>query len=325
MPTGERTTTTSRRSRGAAESEASDPGPAPERVPVQPEVVRRLVGQQFPQWSGLSVEPVTDGGWDNWTFHLGDTMVARLPSAAEYAQAVEKEHRWLPVLAPQLPLPVPAPLAKGEPSADYPHHWSIYRWLDGVPATRGRITDDVRFATDLADFLAALQGVDPVDGPQPGVHNWYRGGSLRTWDGSTRRALTELEGIVDVDRAGAVWAQALDSPWDGVDRWFHGDVAAGNLLLDGGRLSAVIDFGTCGVGDPSCDFAVAWTLLTANGRRAFRERLSVDAGSWARGRGWALWKTLVTCAAAGEDPEDAEELASATRVLDAILDDDAGL
>jgi len=300
------------------------PGPVPERFPVEPDVVRRLVGQQFPQWAGLSVEPVTDGGWDNWTFHLGTTMVVRLPSAGEYAQAVEKEHRWLPRLAPQLPLPIPVPVAKGEPSADYPHPWSVYQWLDGVTAIQGGIADPVRFASDLAEFLAALQRVDAADGPQPGVHNWYRGGSLRTWEGDTERALTELEGLVDVERARVVWAEALDAPWDGVDRWFHGDVAGSNLLLDGGRLSAVIDFGTCGVGDPACDLAVAWTLLTPDGRQAFRERLSVDAASWARGRGWALWKALATCSYTAEAAEDAEEFATAKRVLDAILEDGAG-
>ena len=300
-----------------------DPGPVPERLTLESEDVRRLVGQQFPQWAGLSVEPVADGGWDNFTFHLGDTMVVRLPSASEYAQAVDKEHRWLPALGPQLPLPIPVPLAKGEPSADYPHPWSVYRWLDGVTADQGRIADPVGFATDLAEFLAALQRIDPADGPQPGVHNWYRGGSLRTWDQDTRRALTALEGLVDVERAGVVWAEALDAPWDGVDRWFHGDVAAGNLVLDDGRLSAVIDFGTCGVGDPACDLAIAWTLLTADGRQAFRERLSVDAASWARGRGWALWKALATCSYTYEDPEDADEFAGARRVLDVILDDGA--
>lgn len=304
-------------------SDTPDPGPVPERISVESEGVRRLVEQQFPQWACLPVEPVANGGWDNWTFHLGADMVVRLPSASEYARAVEKEHRWLPILAPQLPLPIPVPLAQGEPSADYPHPWSIYQWLDGVTATMGRISDPVQFATDLADFLAALQSVDAADGPQPGVHNWYRGGALRTWDQDTRRAIAELDGYVDVELARAIWAEALDAPWDGVDRWFHGDVAAGNLLIDNGRLAAVIDFGTCGVGDPACDLAIAWSLLTIDGRQAFRERLSVDAAAWARGRGWALWKMLATCSSTHEDPEDAETFASAKRVLDGILDNSA--
>jgi aminoglycoside phosphotransferase (APT) family kinase protein len=298
-------------------SSTPDLGPMPQRITVDAEQVRRLVIDQFPEWGGLSVQPVSNGGWDNVTFRLGDEMVARLPSASEYALAVDKEQRWLPALAPQLPLPIPGLLAKGRPGADYPLPWSIYRWLDGEPASANRIADPVRFAVDLAGFLAALQNVDPTDGPRPGKHNWFRGGTLRTYDEQAHRALTALDGHVDVDLAREIWKAALDARWDGVERWFHGDVAQGNLLLDDGELAAVIDFGTCGVGDPACDVAIAWTLLTSDGRRAFRERLSVDEAPWARGRGWALWKTLVTCAQTlGHADEGA---ANAQRVLGEIF------
>lgn len=272
-----------------------------------------MIGDQFPQWAELPVRPVSESGWDNFTFHLGDAMVARLPSAAEYALAVEKEQRWLPMLAPRLPLPVPVPLAQGRPGAGYPLSWSIYAWLAGSPARADGIADPVRFALDLAEFLAALRSIDTDGGPQPGKHNWFRGATPRTYDAQTRRALTALAGTIDVGLAREIWETALDARWDGVDVWFHGDLAPGNLLLDDGELAAVIDFGTCGVGDPACDLAIAWTLLTADGRRAFRDRLSVDEPDWARGRGWALWKTLVTCARGGE------EAANARRVLDGIL------
>lgn len=297
-------------------------GPVPTRVPVSEELVRGLVAAQFPQWSHLSVEPVANGGWDNWTFRLGTDMVVRLPSAAEYAEAVEKEHRWLPALGPQLPLPIPVPVAKGHPDTAYPHAWSVYRWLDGVTASAESIAEPVRFALDLADFLVSLQRIDAAEGPQPGVHNWFRGGTLRTYDGDTRRALEALAGHVDVQLAREIWASALAAPWDGVDRWFQGDVAEGNLLLRDGQLAAVIDFGTCGVGDPSCDLAIAWTLLPHDAREAFWDRLAVDAASWERGRGWALWKTLATCSSAQEDPEAAEAFESAKRVLDEIFCED---
>jgi aminoglycoside phosphotransferase (APT) family kinase protein len=291
-------------------------------VPVEPARVRRLVESQFPQWAGLRVEPVAKGGWDNWTFHLGDDMVVRLPSAAEYAEAVEKEHRWLPVLARRLPLPIPTPLGLGVPSADFPHPWSVYQWLDGRTATADGVARPVAFATDLAAFLAALQAVDPTEGPQPGIHNWFRGGPLRTFDANTLDALPDLEGHIDVDRTREVWSDALSAPWDGVDRWFHGDIARGNLLLDeAGQLAAVIDFGTCGVGDPACDLAVAWTLLTPDGRRAFQDRLAVDASTWRRGRGWALWKAVANCRSALEDPTDLCELEEAKRVLRVVIDD----
>jgi aminoglycoside phosphotransferase (APT) family kinase protein len=304
--------------------DAFDLGPVPTRAPVTEELARRLVAAQFPRWSDLPVEPVANGGWDNWTFRLGADMVVRLPSASEYAQAVEKEHRWLPTLGPQLPLPTPVPLAKGEPSTEYPHAWSIYGWLDGVTASADRLAEPVRFALDLADFLVALQSADTAGGPQPGVHNWFRGGTLRTYDGLTQEALETLAGHVDVELAGEIWADALAAPWDGVDRWFHGDVAAGNLLLRDGQLAAVIDFGTCGVGDPSCDLAIAWTLLPEDARQAFRDRLSVDAAPWARGRGWALWKTLATCSNASEDPEDAATFVRAKRVLHEIFSEYSG-
>ncbi|MGW1060488.1 aminoglycoside phosphotransferase family protein [Micromonospora rubida] len=292
-------------------------GPVPQRKTVDAELVSRLVAEQFPEWAGLPVRPVADGGWDNWTFHLGSGMSVRLPSASEYALAVDKEHRWLPALAPRLPLPIPTPVAKGEPGAGYPFSWSVYSWLEGEPASPDRIDDPVRFAVDLAGFLSALHSIDPAGGPRPGRHNWYRGGSLRTYDGEARRALAALDGHVDVDLAAEIWTTALDALWDGTETWFHGDVAQGNLLLDEGKLAAVIDFGTCGVGDPACDLAIAWTLLTADGRQAFRERLSLGEETWARGRGWALWKTLVTCARALERAD--EQAATPQRVLDGIL------
>ncbi len=293
-------------------SSTPDLGPLPQRVTVAAEQVRRLIGDQFPQWAHLPVQPVARSGWDNNTFHLGDALVARLPSASEYALAVDKEQRWLPALAPRLPLPIPVPVAKGRPGAGYPFSWSIYRWLPGEPASADRISDPLRFAVDLAGFLAALRSVDAADGPQPGKHNWFRGATLRTYDAHTQRALTALDGHLDTAMAREIWQAALDAPWDGVDSWFHGDVAPGNLLLDGGDLAAVIDFGTCGVGDPSCDLAIAWTLLTPDSRQAFRERLSVDDAAWARGRGWALWKTLVACAQtvghAGEEATNARHV-----------------
>ena len=285
----------------------------PQRLTVDADQVHRLVRDQFPQWGDLPVRPVASSGWDNKTFHLGDAMLVRLPSAAEYAAAVDKEHRWLPVFAAHLPLPIPVPLAKGKPGADYPHQWSIYQWLDGEPASVDRIADSSRFAADLAAFLLALRSVDTADGPRPGQHNWFRGGPVRTYDESTRSALAKLDGHIDVDLAREIWQTALDARWDGVESWFHGDVAQGNLLVDNGELAAVIDFGTCGVGDPACDLAVAWTLLTADGRRTFRERLLVDDETWARGRGWALWRMLLERTRGGEAAVDAQ------RVLDEIF------
>ena len=285
---------------------------------IDTDLVRRLVHAQFPQWRDLAVSPVEFGGWDNRTFHLGDEMMVRLPSAAHYSLQVEKEQRWLPKLAPLLPLPIPTPLAMGEPAAGYPWHWSVYRWIEGETAKTARIADLGAFAAALADFLVALRGVDATDGPAPGQHNFYRGGPLTVYDGETRQAIAALEGRIDTQAATTVWEAALDATWHGSPVWFHGDVASGNLLVEDGSLSAVIDFGTSGVGDPSCDLAIAWTFFEGASREAFRTRIAVDDATWARGRGWALWKALITVA--GHDANQAE-VERQRHVIDEVLAD----
>ena len=290
-----------------------------DEVHIDAALVRRLVAAQFPRWADLPVEPVEFGGWDNRTFHLGARMTVRLPSAAAYALQVEKEHRWLPKLAPHLPLPIPTPLAKGAPADGYPWPWSVYRWLEGETATTGRIADLHQFATALAQFLTALRRVDPAGGPPPGRHNFFRGGPLTVYDAETRQALTALDGRIDTDAAGAVWEAALGATWRGTPVWFHGDVAAGNLLLEDGRLGAVIDFGTSGVGDPACDLAIAWTLLEEESRDAFRAALRLDDATWARGRGWTLWKGLITLAE--HTNANTPEAEDARRVIDKVLAD----
>ncbi|WP_210651376.1 aminoglycoside phosphotransferase family protein [Nocardioides sp. SYSU D00065] len=300
-----------------------DLGPPPERITVDLEIVRHLVARQFPQWSNLTVEPVDDPGWDNYTFRLGDDLSVRMPSAAQYALAVEKERQWLPRLAPRLPVPVPTVRGRGVPGSGYPFPWSIYDWLDGSTATTSGVADQLLLAEQLADFILSLRDIEAADGPQPGIHNWYRGATLLTYDATARRALGALTDHIDVGRALDVWAAALAAPWDGVDAWFHGDLAAGNLLLRDGQLAGVIDFGTCGVGDPSCDLAVAWTLLAEPGRQVLKDRLRVDDASWARGRGWALWKTLSGLASAVAD-DDAPAADRLMHVYREIEEDGAG-
>jgi aminoglycoside phosphotransferase (APT) family kinase protein len=243
----------------------------------------------------------------------------RLPSAQGYAAQVEKEHRWLPRLAPLLPLPIPVPLAMGVPGEGYPWHWSVYCWLDGEPATMERIADPRQFAAALAGFLTALQSIDPTGGPPPGPHCFYRGGPLTVYDAETRQSLAALDGRIDTDTASDVWEAALNATWHGPPVWVHGDVAAGNLLVKGGRLSAVIDFGCSSVGDPACDLTIAWTLLSGESREAFRAGVPADGAAWARGRGWALWKGLITLAEyMNTNPLKASE---ARRVIGEVLAD----
>ncbi len=259
-------------------------------------LVRRLVADQFPQWKDLPIRPVALSGWDNRTFHLGDQMLVRMPSAAEYAAQVEKENHWLPKLAPKLPLQFPAPLAIGEPAFGYPWKWSIYRWLEGEPASSAQITDLCEFATSLAQFLIALESIDTKNGPLPGPHSFYRGGALTIYDVETREAIRALQGKIDVKTATEVWETALATRWHGSPVWVHGDMSAGNLLVKKGKLCAVIDFGQLSVGDPACDLAIAWTMFKGESRKVFRKMLPLDEGTWARGRAWTLWKALIVAA-----------------------------
>jgi aminoglycoside phosphotransferase (APT) family kinase protein len=243
-------------------------------------------------------------------------MSVRLPSAAHYVAQVDKEHRFLPRLAPHLPLPIPAPIARGAPGEGYPWPWSVYRWIEGEPASRGRIDDAIAFARDLAAFLLALERVDTADAPPPGTHNFHRGGSLAVYDSETQAALAALRGRIDTEGAAALWTEALGSRWRHAPVWVHGDVASGNLLVAEGRLSAVIDFGGMAAGDPASDLVIAWTMFSGESRAAFLAALPLDADTWTRARGWALWKALKT--AAGHDGNQ-REAAGAWRTIEAVL------
>jgi aminoglycoside phosphotransferase (APT) family kinase protein len=244
-------------------------------------------------------------------------MSVRLPSDIGYSPQVDKEQRWLPFLAPRLPLPVPVPLARGAPGEGYPFFWSVNRWIDGSPATVAPVDDWVAFATSLADFLVKLQGVDASIGPPAGAHSFFRGGPLETYDAETRHWIAQLDGLIPARVATEAWEAALAATWHGPPVWFHGDVAAGNLLVVDGRLAAVIDFGCMGVGDPACDLTIAWTLFLEDSREAFRAGVPLDAAAWARARGWALWKALITWQGLRET--DAAEAARIRRVIDDVL------
>jgi aminoglycoside phosphotransferase (APT) family kinase protein len=257
-------------------------------------LVRRLVDSQFPQWADRPIRPVRPMGWDNRSFRLGDDMVVRLPSASFYAPQVEKEHRWLPILAPQLPLPIPTPIAMGQPLLGYPWPWSIYGWLPGRTLSTRQASGSHRLARSLGLFLAALQRVDPAGGPPPGPDNFHRGGTLRVYDGETRRAISLLEAKIDAKAATGLWDAALAAPHEGPPMWVHGDISVGNLLAEGGALVGVIDFGCAAVGDPACDLALAWSSMGRRARQVFRSTLDLNDSAWVRARGWALWKALIS-------------------------------
>ena len=218
-----------------------------------------------------------------------------------------------------MPLQIPEPLAIGEAADEYPWRWSVYRWIEGTPATSESIADLRDFAATLAQFLTVLQQVDAAGGPPPGQHNFHRGGALATYDAETRQAIAVLKGKIDVDAVTQVWEKALSTTWKDSPVWIHGDISPGNLLVHSGRLHSVIDFGMLGVGDPACDLSIAWTLFRGDTREVFRTMLPLDAGTWARGRGWTLWKALIV--AAGLAETNALEAADPWRIIDELLVD----
>ncbi|MFG3603327.1 aminoglycoside phosphotransferase family protein [Micromonospora chersina] len=283
-------------------------------VDIEEELVRRLVAEQFPRWAHLPVAAVNRQGWDNRTFRLGDHLVVRLPSAEGYVPGVAKEDHCLPALARHLPLPVPEPVATGAPGAGYPYPWSVRRWLPGDTLAAAAQVDRPAVARDLGAFLTALRRAPTAGGPAAGRHSCFRGCHPSAYGDEVEQALTVLDGRVDTAACRGVWARALTSAWAAAPVWFHGDVAAGNLLVAQGRLSAVIDFGTCGVGDPACDLVAAWTWFAGPERRLFREFAGLPDDAWRRARGWALWKALITLAADDRNEEQA-------RTLTAVLAD----
>ncbi|WP_431044763.1 aminoglycoside phosphotransferase family protein [Streptomyces sp. P1-3] len=260
----------------------------PDEADIDIPLVRRLLTAQFPRWADLPVTPVDSAGTSNAMYRLGPDMVVRLPRIAGAAADVAKEHRWLPRLAPPLPVDIPVPLGKGVPADGYPWPWSVYRWLEGEPATVDRVAESGPLARDLAgdlaEFVTALRRIDPADAPPA-----YRSEPLAARDTATRAALEELRAIVDSGAATALWEAALGAPaWPCPAVWIHADLQPGNLLVARGRLSAVIDFGCLGVGDPAVDLIAAWYVLPADARDVYRAALDADDAMWARGRGWAL-------------------------------------
>jgi aminoglycoside phosphotransferase (APT) family kinase protein len=253
-------------------------------VDTDADLVRRLLREQHPQWADLPIERVPSAGTDNAMYRLGDELVARLPRIDWAVGNVAKEQRWLPVLAPQLPLAVPVPVAQGAPTEEFPYPWGVAQWLPGHMATLDGLDDADEAARELARFVRSLRAVDATGGP-----HHARGRSIRSGDRLVRDGIAGLDGEVDGDALLAVWAEAIGAPeHDGPPTWFHGDLSYLNVLETDGRVSGIIDWGTCGVGDPAIDMIVAWSLLPAGARDVYREELGVGDAEWARGKGWVV-------------------------------------
>jgi aminoglycoside phosphotransferase (APT) family kinase protein len=258
-----------------------------EEVQTDVTLAQRLVAAQFPHWAALPLARVQADSTDNDMYRLGADLVVRIPRRASAVTPMDKEHEWLPRLAPHLPLPVPLPRAKGAPQDDYPYPWSVVTWIDGaLPPPQ---LDDPTFARDLAAFVTALHALDASTGPAPGAHNFWRGVPLAHVDATLRQRFDWLADLPDVADMASEWQKALSLPtWTGAPVWIHGDLQRGNLLMHDGRLAGVLDWSALGAGDPAGDLSVAWTLLGPNARTEYLAALQVDDATWARGRAWAL-------------------------------------
>lgn len=264
---------------------------------INVDLVKKLISEQFPQYQNHTIRPVKNQGHDNRMFHLGDNMVIRLPTEESYAQAVAKEQHFLPFLKKHISIAIPEPLHQGKASQDFPCAFSIYRWLPGNALHELIDTKNLsaqayeQLAYDLARFLREMHQIDPQGGPPPGLHNWWRGDHLMRYDEQTHEQLALLAHSFDYQAAKALWYRACTTYWGKKPVWIHGDLAIGNILLQDNRLSAVIDFGCMGIGDPACDLVAAWTIFDGKSREVFINQLSLDDDTWLRAKGWTLWKT----------------------------------
>ncbi len=260
---------------------------------ITTQLAQELIQEQFPKFARLTLQPVARQGHDNRTFRLGEEMSIRLPTAESYALKVPKEQELLPFLAPHLSLSIPSPLFMGKPSKYYPWPWSIYQWLPGKSANEFTAVEDnllESIAYDLAQFLRELHRIDPSHGPTPGLHNWWRGDHIRVYDAEARTYIAALSKVINSDQALDLWENAMATQWKKEPVWIHGDMAYGNILLQEGKLTGVIDFGGMGIGDPACDLVMAWTFFKGKSREIFKQSLSLDNNTWLRAKAWALWK-----------------------------------
>jgi aminoglycoside phosphotransferase (APT) family kinase protein len=272
--------------------------PAPD-VDVSVELVRQLLAQQHPDLASLAVG-VLANGWDNVICTVGTALLARLPRRAQAAKLVAHEQRWLPVLAAKLPLPIPAPVRVGQPAHGFPWKWSLVPFLPGQIAALTPPDDLTSGAVALGEFLAALHVAAPPDAPV----NPFRGGPLadRAQRVTEHLDLTASGPLADAARP--IWDSAIAAaPWAGPPTWVHGDLHPANILVNAGRINAVIDFGDLTSGDPATDLSVAWMVLPAKEREIFRHAYGqADDDTWARARGWALSLALVFMAFSADNP-----------------------
>ena len=263
-------------------------------IDISVELVKKLIKEQFPQFSHLEIKPVEFMGHDNRTFYLGNQMSIRLPSSGEYASQVEKEWKWLNYLADKLSMPIRKPLFLGKGNSEYPYSFLINQWIDGEELNDNNIDSKNDIAKDLGKFLKTLQSIDSSNGPLAGDHNFFRGGNLKVYETMVLDSTEFLKEVLPKKDIENLWDLAVKSTYEGKPLWIHGDIACGNILIKENRINGIIDFGQLGIGDPACDYVMAWTYFDKSSKDIFLEELQCDINMKNRAMGWALWKALIT-------------------------------
>lgn len=284
------------------------------------DLAHKLIAEQFSEYSPLLITDVEKQGHDNCTYRLGDHMLIRMPTTTDYALQVPKEQELLPQLAKRLSVSIPAPIKMGKPSADYPYPFSIYKWLSGKSINLLTLTNQEKeqLAYDLANFLKELQAITDIEGPKPGQDNCWRGDHVSVYDKGAREQIAELAEIIDTGQAFALWDKACVTRLNKPSIWIHGDFAIGNILMDDGKISAVIDFGCTAVGDPVCDLVITWTYLSGKAREIFIYEMDMDPDTWLCARAWALWKaTFELCQIIDKNSTEAEVQ---KRIIDEVVE-----
>ncbi len=287
----------------------------PPEVEIDAQRAAGLLREQFPDLASLPISPL-GSGWDNAMFRLGSQHVMRLPRRALAVPLMVHEQHWLPQIQGLLPLKVPAPTHVGLPGLGYPWHWSVSHWIEGETADLN--PPDASQGVVLAGFLKALH----VSAPQDAPRNVYRGVPLAQragkFDECVERVLTKSNAIGA--RHHALWQRALAAPMDNAETWIHGDLHPRNVLVQGGKLSGVIDWGDMARGDAATDLAALWMLLPQlQARRdAMATLASVSPPTWDRARGWALLFAAILLDAGLHD--DARMAVIAERTLHNVLE-----